>query len=179
VDTEARHDATFRTAALDDIDGIVAIHTASREVAYRGRMPDDLMDYESVEDRRRRWHDRLTSDDPHAVTWIAGLDGRISGFAHASAATSDQTDPSWHVHLLYIAPGLQGLGLGRALLERATATIAAAGFPRATLDVFGFNEEAIRFYEHLGWVRVGALEDMPIPGFLYELRLSPSPDMVR
>jgi len=172
VDTEARHDATFRTATLDDIDGIVAVHTASREMAYRGRMPDDLMDHESVEDRRRRWHDRLTQVDPESVIWVAEIDDRIAGFSHASAATSDQTDPSWHVHLLYIAPGLQGLGLGRALLERATATIAAAGFPRATLDVFGFNEEAIRFYEHLGWVRIGIVEEMPFLVYLYEKRLA-------
>ena len=172
MDTEAWDDATFRTATLDDIDGIVAVHTASREAAYRGRMPDDMMDHQSVEDRRNRWHDRLTHIDSNSVIWIAEIDGRISGFAHASTGTTTQTDPSWHVHLLYIAPGFQGLGLGRALLERATATITAAGFSRATLDVFGFNDEAIRFYEHLGWRRIGTIQDMPIPGFLYELRLN-------
>ena len=46
--------ATFRTATLDDLDGIVAVHTASREMAYRGRMPDDLMDGDGAEIRRRR-----------------------------------------------------------------------------------------------------------------------------
>ncbi len=171
-------DATFRTATLDDIDGIVAVHTASREATYRGRLPDDMMDYESVEDRRSRWLDRLTSNQVQAVTWIGELDSRIVGLCHASVATTDQTEPSWHVHLLYIAPGFQGLGVGRALLERTAATIAAAGVMRLTLDVFGFNQEAIRFYEHLGWVRVKTVEDMPIPGFVYELHLSPSPDTV-
>ena len=114
----------------------------------------------------------MTRADPESVTWVAEIAARIVGFCQSGQAVPEAPGPSRHIHSLYIAPGFQGLGLGCALLERTTATIWAAGFPRATLNVFGFNDEAIRFYEHLGWRRIGTVQDMPIPGFLYELRLS-------
>ncbi len=152
---------TLRLATIDDLDGILAVHLASREAAYRGRLPDDAMDRESVDERRSRWVGRLTGDDPHSLTLVAEIDGRIAGFCRAGPDTSDPTGKTGQVKLLYVDPGAQGHGLGRALLDRTTAMIAGYGFSRATLGVYVFNDAAIRFYEHLGWVRFGTTE---LPG---------------
>lgn len=174
MSTDGRRDSTLRIASLDDVDGIVSVQITSREVVYRGRMPDDLMDHLSVEDRRRGWHDRLTQVDPESVTWVAEIGGQVVGFSYACAEAGDRSEPVWHVHFLFIAPGFQGMGLGRALLDRTTSTIAAAGIQRVTLDVFGFNEEALSFYEHLGWVRNGTADGWPFLVYLYEKRLVPA-----
>lgn len=176
---------TLRPAMLDDLDQILAVHLASREAAYRGRLPDDAMDHQSVEERRNRWYGRLTGDDPQGATLVVEIDGRIVGFCRSESENSDPTGRSRQIHLLYVAPDFQGYGLGQVLLEGMTATIAASGCNRATLGVFTFSEEAIGYYEHLGWVRFGSTE-MPGPAgtlirsYLYEKDLmTPDSDPVR
>ena len=174
---------TLRLATIDNLDAILAVHIASREAAYRGRLPDDAMDRESVDERRSRWHGRLTGDDPRALTLVAEIDGRIAGFCRSGPDTSDSTGQTGQVKLIYVAPDAQGHGLGRALLERTTAMIAADGFSRATLGVYVFNAKAIRFYEHLGWVRFDTTEmpgpsGTPITSYLYEKDLAPMSDQV-
>lgn len=149
---------TVRLATPVDLDEILAVRLTSREAAYRGRLPDAAMDHESMDERRSRWHGRLNGNDPQGVTLVAEIDGRIVGFCRSGTEASDPTGRSCQIKLLYVAPGAQRRGLGRALLEHTTAMIAANGFTRATLGVFAFNEEAIRFYEQLGWVRAGTIE---------------------
>jgi putative acetyltransferase len=57
---------------------------------------------------------------------------------------------SW-VEQLYVAPGAQGRGLGRALLDEAKA-----GRDVLDLHVFARNARARRFYAAAGFVEVGA-----------------------
>ena len=172
---------TLRLATIADLDAILAVHLASREAAYRGRLPDDAMDHQTVAERRSHWAGWLTADDAQGQTLVAEIDGRIAGFCRFGPEESDSTRRSREIQRLYVTPGAQGRGLGRALLASATAKIAASGCTWATLDVFDFNVDAIRFYEHLGWVRFG-ITRMPGPSgrtitrYLYEKDLVPTTD---
>jgi ribosomal protein S18 acetylase RimI-like enzyme len=47
--------------------------------------------------------------------------------------------------------GSRGLGIGRALLLKALEGFAAAGVPRAFLEVTAMNAAAVRMYRRLGF----------------------------
>ena len=169
---------TLRLATIDDRDALVAVHTASREQAYAGHLPAALLHQYSLDDQRAFWSTRLAGDDPNAMTWVAIIDGDLAGFCHAGSPIGGSTADALHVHSLYVSPDHQGQGLGRVLLERTVMTIAARGFPKATLHVYGFNEPAQRFYEHLGWRRVAPVELLrwegePVVGYRYEKLVEP------
>jgi len=55
-----------------------------------------------------------------------------------------------HLHI-DVLPRLQGLGLGRALIERFNAAAAAGGAPGVHLGVSATNERALAFYRRVGF----------------------------
>ena len=68
--------------------------------------------------------------------FVAEVDGRIAGYAYASAY---RTRPGYRFTVensVYIAPDAQGKGVGRALLERVVATCRDDGF-RLMIAVIG------------------------------------------
>lgn len=78
------------------------------------------------------------------VFWIARHEHQDSGFVSAFKAG----DTTW-IKKLYILPGKQGRGLGRALMDTAAAHFAPS---RAlSLNVNNGNSRAIAFYKHAGF----------------------------
>ncbi len=48
-------DLTVRAASSSDARAIAAVHVRAGQVAYRGLLPDELLDRLSVEDREGSW----------------------------------------------------------------------------------------------------------------------------
>lgn len=71
------------------------------------------------------------------------------------ASVTDAYPAHLHINLL---PRAQGLGLGRALIERLVVQLRDRGVAGVHLGVSGTNTRAIGFYEHLGF-RTIAVED--------------------
>ena len=66
-----------------------------------------------------------------------------------------------HVDLLFVPEPLRGAGIGRKLMGEAEAEAARRGCHAASLDTFSF--QARGFYERLGYLVFGIVEDCP-PG---------------
>jgi ribosomal protein S18 acetylase RimI-like enzyme len=78
-----------------------------------------------------------------------------------------------YLRLIAVVPGAEGRGTGLALL-RAFEAETARHSAHAFLLVSDFNAGAIRFYEREGYVRVGPLPGLVLPGvaeLLYWKRL--------
>jgi GNAT superfamily N-acetyltransferase len=84
--------------------------------------------------------------------WVAESAGEIVAFCYA-----DKINAS--IWALFVRPGHEGKGLGKALLERAVAWLFEAGHERVHLTT-GADTRADRFYAALGWERnpVGAFD---------------------
>lgn len=84
--------------------------------------------------------------------WVAEADGEVIGFCYA-----DRVNGS--IWALFIQPGQEGRGLGKALLDQATAWLFEQGHERIRLTT-GAGTRADRFYAARGWRRepVGASE---------------------
>lgn len=71
---------------------------------------------------------------------------------------------------LYTRSSARGLGIGRALCERLLHEAQQAGYARMKLDSDEELKSAVALYESLGFVRVPAYNDDPMPGTLWMAR---------
>ena len=85
--------------------------------------------------------------------------GGIVGFVTFGAARdTDATPAVGQVFAIYLDEGVQGTGVGRALMVHALQALAAEGRTEATLWVLETNTLARTFYERGGWRSDGATQ---------------------
>jgi GNAT superfamily N-acetyltransferase len=73
---------------------------------------------------------------------------------------------------LFVQPGHQGRGLGKALVEVVIAEARDIGYTSLLLDTLPSMQSAIRLYEALGFVRRAPYFDSPVGGNVFmELNL--------
>lgn len=153
----------IRPALASDLDTIATLHTESWRHAYRGLLPDAILDQDLLGSRLRLWTPRLAGADVGRHTLLAVHQGEAAGFVSLQL----EADPV-HGHLidnLHVRRDLHGQGLGRRLLH-AVAAIAHAAAPARPLYLFVLdgNFRAARFYEALGARFVESLWDDHVPG---------------
>jgi GNAT superfamily N-acetyltransferase len=146
-------------AEVGDADAIGRVHVSAWQAAYRGQMPDDLLDGMDPIARAATWRERLETGEADPLV-VEDDDGEVVGVAHAGP---DREHPErGELWMINLAPEAWGTGLGRALLEAATAKLRDLGYADAVLWVLDGNTRARRFYEAAGWYADGTAkrEDM-------------------
>jgi GNAT superfamily N-acetyltransferase len=125
----------------------------SWQVAYRGQLPDELLDNLSVEQRTRWWGEGWWGQETtRRRLLVAEADGEILGFAAVGPSRDESdTDGTGELYAIYADPDVWGQSIGRLLMERAVEELRSAGFVEATLWVLDTNERARRFYKIAGW----------------------------
>jgi GNAT superfamily N-acetyltransferase len=163
---------TIRPASATDARTIAEIHVRAWRWAYRGLMPDELLDGLSVEQRERMWQRNLSSEGPPNRIWVAEDGSGLVGFVAAGPSQDpDATPDTGEVYAIYLDPEVVGTGVGRRLFSRATDGLRADGYRTATLWVLDTNERTRRFYEVAGWRPDGETKVEPWQSFeLSEVR---------
>jgi len=82
--------------------------------------------------------------------WLWEEDGKVLGFS--AADTRDGT-----IFALFIDPGHEGRGIGRALFAKALESLREAGHTTGSLTTQP-GSRADRFYQRAGWKAVGTSE---------------------
>ncbi len=142
----------IRLATRDDLSGIRDLLGVTWHATY-----DSIHGPERVAEITKRWHsvEVLTGflEHPNGRLLVAETKDQINGTAYA------QLEPDRFVDIfsLYVAPGSQGSGIGKALLS--TIIDAYADVPALRLGVMPENTRAIRFYEHNGFRVIGKGEE--------------------
>jgi len=125
--------ATIRRARLADIAQIMAIRHAVRE--------NRLSDPNSVTAAH------CTEFIDRSEIWVWAEDDVILGFAAGDPNNGE-------IWALFVAPGHEGRGIGRALLSLACETLRNTGYNIVTLST-GKGTRAERFYREAGWIVIG------------------------
>lgn len=143
----------IRPAFPDDARGIAEVHVGSWQSAYRGIIPDDVLDGLSVDEFLTRRG--AIFREGATITWIVESDGRIVGFADVAASRDADAVPGATGELLsvYLLADFWERGLGRALCRQAFTSLKARGHRDVTTWVLSENVRARAFYERIGMCR--------------------------
>src|SRR5919201_4268286 len=163
----------IRPVRRADIDDVVDVHIASWQTAYRGQLPDKLLDgLGSSRDRRRaRWTEFLA--DRRQPAFLAERDGEVLGFVHVGPARAPVDASIGELYAIYLHPTAWDQGIGRALLGRGEDALRELGFGTAVLWVLESNRRAREFYGAAGWIADGETKIEEWPDVtLHEVRYS-------
>lgn len=149
----------IRRAVVADAAGITEVHFGCWLTAYRGIMPDQVLDELDWEERRARWHDNL-ANGARCLVWEGG-GGVIRGFAGFGPCRDDDRVGSGEIYALYVAPEWWGTGGGQSLFSAAVDGLRLEGFGDGVLWVLRDNGRARRFYEKAGCVFDGTEKVSP------------------
>ncbi|MGD0745498.1 MAG: GNAT family N-acetyltransferase [Verrucomicrobiota bacterium] len=146
----------IRTATAAEAPCIAHIHVETWRVAYRGQMPDAVLDALNAERRTVFWQERLTQK--RGQVFVAEDDGRIVGFCDLIPSRDTDAHPSQvaEIAALYILPEHWRKGAGRALCKRILAEARGRGYKVLTLWGLASNAGAQGFYETMGFALDGA-----------------------
>ena len=148
---------TFRSAELRDAPAVAALIDS----AYRGAesrrgwtTEADLLDGRRTSTEAVA--EIITAPDSHM--FLAEADGRLIGCCHLEARADHQA----YVGMLTVRPGLQGQGVGRALVAKAEHEARVRwGAAGMRLQVIRQRPELIAWYERLGYRQTG--DTLPFP----------------
>lgn len=145
-------EVTVRRADPADARSIAEVHVRAWRWAYRGMMPDALLDGLSVERREEWWRRAFSPEREGDRVWVAEREGRVVGFVAAGPSRDpDATPETGEVFAIYLEEDVVGTGVGRTLFARAVDDLRADGYRAATLWVLDSNGRTRRFYEIAGW----------------------------
>lgn len=149
-------DIAVRPSRVEDIDAIQAIyaHHVLHGLASFEEMPPDAAELAKRRDAL------LAQGMPYLV---AELEGRVVGYAYAGPYRTRSAYRYTLEDSVYVAPGLEGRGIGRALLTRLVEECERLG-GRQLVAVIGDsgNTGSIRLHAALGFQHAGLL---PSVGF--------------
>jgi GNAT superfamily N-acetyltransferase len=170
----------IRDAIDADVTPLAQMHIASWKPAYRGIVPDQVLDNISLEKRSNMWRDQIANPDRIVICYEEA--GTILGGLIIGAARDEDLDASKTAELMvmYVHPDHWRRGIGSALWERAQPRLDRR-FAEMILWVFRDNPPARRFYERIGFAFDGTekpddLGDLPLIEVRYRKRLDLHPD---
>ena len=144
-------------ARVSDARLIANVHVASWQAAYRGIIPDAILDALDVSEREARWIANIR--ETHRTVLLAKVDGLACGFCSFEAARdADLSAADGQITAIYVTQEHWGHGPGQALFEAALLALAQAGFSSASVWVLEENARARRFYEKYGFEPDGAAQ---------------------
>lgn len=141
----------IRSAKPSDAKGIAKVHVASWQSAYRGLLPDRLLNNLSVERSERRWIARLAQAGNRIL--VLERDDQIKGFVIFGAGGGNGTDQDkvGEIYAIYLDPKVWGHGYGVTLCREALKVLSEQGFTSVTVWVLRGNSRAIKFYRKVGF----------------------------
>lgn len=165
---DAGGDATARTRYPDLLGDVYAAPYAVREARFGTVVEDDegvagyllgCRDTAAFEHwREAGWWPALRLRYPRPQDAGEGFDSAALRVVHAGV----RPEPVWTTHPSHLhvdlLPRVQGRGLGRLLLQRVRAQLAADGSPGLHLGVSAANAGALRFYRRNGLVELARSE---------------------
>ncbi len=149
---------TIRDARPDDLPGVQEIyaHHVRHGLASFEETPPDLAEM------TRRFEATRARGLPYlAAEATPAQEGQAPGLLGYAYAGPYRPRPAYRFSVensVYVAPGLEGRGVGRALLEEVIARCTALGL-RQMIAVVGDSGHlpSIAFHESLGFTRIGTL----------------------
>ncbi|SDY12960.1 phosphinothricin acetyltransferase [Variovorax sp. YR266] len=137
-------------------------HVAAVQAIYSHYVLHDLCSFEeevpTVDQMQARRADVLQRGLPYLV---ALKDGEVAGYAYATAYRARSAYRHTVEDSIYVAQGMHGHGIGKALLREVIRRCTDGGFTQMVACVGNSaNTGSLRLHESLGFEQVGVLRDI-------------------
>ncbi len=154
-------DIAIRPAALADaaaVQAIYAFHVAHGTASFDTEAPDEAV-------WRAKIADVLARGWPFLVTELGGA---VAGYAYATQFRERAAYARTCENSIYVADGMRGQGLGRALLTALIVAARACGFEQMIAVIGGGEPASVALHEKLGFVHAGRMRNV---GYKFGLKL--------
>jgi len=155
--SDARQPIMVRPMEVRDAEATAIVWASAWRTAYRGLVPDAVLEGLDVDQSAQRFRDRVAERqrDPRQSITVAEVAGRVvgfCGFGPERRADHDFTGAPGvgEITALYVDPEYWRRGVGAALTVSACAELSRT-YDRWVLWVLRDNHQARRFYEGLGF----------------------------
>jgi GNAT superfamily N-acetyltransferase len=155
-----------RPATVDDAAALGAVQVDTWQAAYRGIIPDLLLDGLAADASAEQWAHRLAAPDSEVRLLVATSTdtAEVIGYVGLGACRDADLADAGEVYALYVRPESWRSGVGRRLLDRATDELAGR-YDEAVLWVLARYDPARRFYEACGWAEDGTGRVREVKGY--------------
>ena len=158
----------IRHASGRDAARIAGIHVRSWQAAYRGLVPDEVLDALDPVHRAMVWKGLLGTSEETVLVAMRG--SRMAGFCSlVPSRDPDAAAGTGEIASFWVDPPAWGLGAGRALARELVAQARGRRFRRLTLWVLPGNARARCFYEKAGFAPDGAVKQEERQGHAIEV----------
>ena len=140
----------LRPAFEDDAHAIAQLRVDAWRATYRGMIPDAYLDAMSVEASTELWQRILAAAPNRTSTFVAEDTMGLVGFASALMLDPPKLGMDCELSAVYVRPGQQRAGVGRALVGATVAAQRAKGATGLVVWVIAANRGARAFYDALG-----------------------------
>ncbi len=172
--------AIVRPATVDDAPRIAEIHVRTWQIAYRGMVPDSILDNMNLKDREGRWREGLSKQAELGQSiFVVEHEGVLAGWilVGPSRDTDVELGEVFELCALYLHPDYWDKGYGYLLTTHAHDWVKKQQqWKCITLWVIEPNARARRFYERLGYrpdggTKMWEKEGCSIPELRYRMVL--------
>jgi L-amino acid N-acyltransferase YncA len=120
----------IRQARAEDAEAIAGVHIDSWRSAYRGKIPDQILNTLDIEERAQQWKEWL--EVPGLSALVATVDGLVAGFCCVMRSRDDDAgDTVAEIPTIYVLPSHWRHGIGRLLCDRTLTEARKRGFTEA------------------------------------------------
>lgn len=159
----------IRQATLGDAAALGDILSCSWRAAYKGIVPDVILDLLTPESRAAVFISLFAKGEGEIS--IAHEDGQAAGFVITGDCRDDDiVSPCGEIWSIYLKPEYWRRAIGSKLITLGIEQLKAKGYANAALWVIEGNANAIAFYEKHGFKPDGARKAIEIGKTLYEAR---------
>jgi ribosomal protein S18 acetylase RimI-like enzyme len=155
----------IQCADLSDAKEVAIVHVRSWQEAYRGIMPDKLLDALSIESSTSAWGKNLL--DEAQTTTLYTENSEVIGFCNfGMSRDSDALESDGEIRAIYILKEYWSNGIGSKLILNCFEVLKSLGFSSVRVWVLDSNERAIQFYQNSGFNLVGKSKIGEHSGFM-------------
>lgn len=159
----------IRYATIKDASILAQIHSSSWKIAYKGIVPDNVLDNITVEKRIKYFEQALKEGrEENAIIF---KDNEPAGLICIGKCRDSDKDESWgEIWGIYLHPDYWNKGIGARLLKWGLEELGKRGYNKATLWVLEDNLSARKFYEKAGFRYHGTIKEINVGKVLNEVR---------
>lgn len=159
----------IRSADINDADIMGEIHSKSWKAAYKGIIPDKILDSITPE-KEKKFFEKAISEKREEDYLIFRDDEAAGMITIGKCRDKDKDDTYGEIWGIYLHPDYYHKGIGAVLINWGIDELKKRNYKRITLWVLEENMSARKFYEKIGFRHDGTVNEINIGKKLNECR---------